>query len=54
MENSEKHQLYNIRKVFKVSGRKKILEKGLTLEQAQRFVQNSEKSTRSMITFIKQ
>jgi len=47
----ETQQLYYVAKVFYVSGRKKILEKNLTLEEARRVVNSYPNSKRSMVIY---
>jgi hypothetical protein len=45
---------YKVVKIFRVSRRHQILEKGLTLEEAKRIVQSFPDSNRSMVVFYKQ
>jgi len=45
---------YKVVKVFRVSGRRKVLEKNLTKEEAQRVVNSYPNSNRSMVVFSKQ
>jgi hypothetical protein len=45
---------YKVFKIFRVSGRKQILAKNLTREQAQRLVQSYPDSSRSMVCFTAQ
>lgn len=49
-----KEQLYKVVKVFRVSLRRKVLNRNLTLEEAQRIVRSYPDSSRSMIVFSKQ
>lgn len=51
MENSSR---YKVVKVFRVSGRRQILERGLTEKEAQRVVQSFPDSNRSMVIYTKQ
>jgi hypothetical protein len=55
MKKTEKKYIgtYKVVQIFKVSGRRKILERGLTIEQAQRFTERYESSS-SMVVFYKQ
>ena len=46
--------MYKVVKVFKVSGRREIIERGLTMEQAKRVVNSYPNSNRSMVVFTKQ
>jgi hypothetical protein len=45
---------YKVVKIFRISGRRQILERGLTLEQAKRVVERNENNQNSMIVFYKQ
>ena len=56
MENSKKNYVgtYNVVKIFKVSRRRKIIESGLTKEEAMRVVNRYPDSSRSMVVFMKQ
>lgn len=45
---------YKVVKVFRISARKKILERGLTLDEAKRVVKRFPNSTRSMVFFTQQ
>ena len=45
---------YNVVQIFKVSNRRKILERGLTKEEAVRVVNRYPDSSRSMVVFMKQ
>ena len=46
--------MYKVVKVFKVSGRREIIERGLTIEQAKRVVISYPNSKISMVVFTKQ
>jgi len=46
--------MYKVVKVFKVSGRREIIERGLTIEQAKRVVNSYPDSNTSMVVFTKQ
>jgi len=46
--------MYKVVKVFKVSGRREIIERGLTIEQAKRVVNRYPYSNKSMVVFTKQ
>lgn len=48
------NQKYKVVKIFRVSGRRKILERNLTREEAMRVVNRYPDSTRSMVVFYKQ
>lgn len=45
---------YKVTKVFKISARREIVERGLTREEAKRVVNNSPSSKNSMLVFEKQ
>ena len=45
---------YKVYKVFRVSGRRQIIARNLTREQAQRLVNSFPDSDRSMVVFDKQ
>ena len=45
---------YKVVKVFRVSGRKHVLRRGLTREEAMRLVLSYPNSSRSMVVFMKQ
>ena len=47
-------ETYKVVKIFRVSRRHEILEKGLTLDQAKRLVNSYPDSSRSMVVFYKQ
>ena len=51
---SEKIQLYKVVKFFRVSGRRKILRRGLTRDEAKRVVNSYPDSNRSLVGFEKQ
>jgi hypothetical protein len=56
MQTQEKKYIgtYKVVKIFKVSHRKQILEKNLTLEEAKRLVNSFPDSNTSMVVFYKQ
>jgi len=45
---------YNVVKIFRVSRRRQILERGLTRDEAVRIVNRFPDSSRSMVVFMKQ
>ena len=45
---------YKVYKVFRVSGRREIISRNLTRDQAQRLVKSFPDSNRSMVVFDKQ
>jgi hypothetical protein len=45
---------YKVVKIFKVSGRREVVESGLTLDQAKRVVNSYPDRNTSMVVFIKQ
>jgi len=45
---------YKVVKLFRVSNRRQVIERGLTREEAQRVVTRYPDSTRSMVVFCKQ
>lgn len=45
---------YKVVKLFRVSNRRQVIERGLTREEAQRVVNRYPDSTRSMVVFCKQ
>ncbi len=45
---------YKVVKIFKVSGRRSVIERGLTKGEAQRVVKRFPDSSRSMVVFYKQ
>lgn len=45
---------YKVVRIYRVSGRHEILEKGLTKEEAMRVVNRYPDSSRSMVVFAKQ
>lgn len=47
-------QLYKVVKLFRVSGRRQIIQKNLTREEAMRLVNSYPDSNRSMVVFFKQ
>jgi hypothetical protein len=54
MDNKIYIGTYKVFKVFRKSGRKQILSRGLTLEGAKRKVNSYPDSARSMVCFTKQ
>lgn len=48
------NQLYKVVKLFRVSGRRQIIEKNLTRDEAMRVVNRYPDSNRSMVVFTKQ
>lgn len=51
---SDKIQLYKVVKFFRVSGRRQILRRGLTRDEAKRVVNSYPDSNRSLVGFEKQ
>lgn len=49
-----KEETYKVVKIFRVSQRRQILGRGLTIDQAKRLVNSYPNSTRSMVVFTKQ
>lgn len=45
---------YKVYKIFRVSNRRQIIRRGLTIEEAKRLVNSYPNSTRSMVVFSKQ
>ena len=45
---------YKVLRIFRVSRRREVLERGLTLEEAKRVVDRYPDSSRSMVVFYKQ
>jgi len=45
--------MYKVVKIFRVSGRREIIERGLTIEQAKRVVISYPDSKKSMVVFEK-
>jgi hypothetical protein len=45
---------YKVVKVFRVSGRREVIGRGLTLEEAKRITKLFPNSSRSMVVFMKQ
>jgi hypothetical protein len=45
---------YKVVKIFRVSSRREVLERGLTREEAKRLVNSYPNSNRSMVVFMKQ
>jgi hypothetical protein len=56
MNNDNKTYIgtYKVYKVFRKSARKQVIERGLTLEEAQRLVRSFPNSNRSMVVYTKQ
>lgn len=51
---TEKELFYKVVKIFRVSGRRQVLQRGLTLDQAQSLVKSYPSSKNSMVSFFKQ
>lgn len=47
-------ELYKVVKVFRISGRREVIRRGLTLDEAKRLVNSYPDSNRSMVVFTKQ
>lgn len=45
---------YKVVKIFRVSSRRQVLERNLTIEEAKRVVNRYPDSSRSMVVFMKQ
>ena len=45
---------YKVHKVFRISGRRQLIESNLTREEAKRVVNRYPDSTRSMVVFTRQ
>lgn len=56
MQTTEKKYIgtYKVYKIFRVSMRRKIIRRGLTIDDAKRLVNSYPNSTRSMVVFSKQ
>lgn len=56
MKEEEKKYIgpYKVVKIYRISGRRQVLERGLTKEEAERVVQRHENSSKSMVVFYKQ
>jgi len=56
MQTTEKKYIgtYKVYKIFRVSHRRKIIRRGLTIDEAKRLVNSYPDSTRSMVVFSKQ
>ena len=56
MDNSEKKYIgtYKVVKLFRISGRKQIIKRGLTIDEAKRVVNSYPDSSRSIVIFTKQ
>lgn len=56
MQTTEKTYIgtYKVYKIFRVSNRRQIIRRGLTIEEAKRLVNSYPNSTRSMVVFSKQ
>lgn len=56
MQTTEKKYIgtYKVYKIFRVSMRRKIIRRGLTIDEAKRLVNSYPNSTRSMVVFSKQ
>lgn len=51
---STNEERYKVVKIFRVSGRRQVLRRNLTREEAKRVVNSYPDSTRSMVVFYKQ
>jgi len=56
MHNEEKTYIgtYKVVKIFRVSKRRKVIERGLTMDEAKRVVNSFPNSEKSMVVFMKQ
>jgi len=56
MQTTEKKYIgtYKVYKIFRVSHRRQIIRRGLTIDEAKRLVNSYPNSTRSMVVFSKQ
>ena len=45
---------YKVVKIFRVSRRREVIERGLTMEEAKRLVNSHPNNSRSMVVFMKQ
>ncbi len=56
MQNTEKKYIgtYKVVKLFRVSQRREVLRRGLTLDEARSVVNSYKDSSRSMVVFYKQ
>ena len=56
MNQEEKQYIgtYKVVKIFRISGRRQVLRKGLTREEAKRVVNSYPNSNKSMVVFMKQ
>lgn len=56
MQTTEKNYTgtYKVYKIFRVSHRRQIIRRGLTIDEAKRLVNSYPNSTRSMVVFSKQ
>lgn len=56
MQTTEKTYIgtYKVYKIFRVSMRREIIRRGLTIDEAKRLVNSYPNSTRSMVVFSKQ
>jgi hypothetical protein len=48
------HDKYKVVKIFRVSGRRQVLERNLTRDEAMRVVNRYPDSSRSMVVFFRQ
>lgn len=55
MQNEKKYiGTYKVVKMFRISMKRKVLRRGLTIEEAKRVVNSYPNSSRSMVVFYKQ
>ena len=45
---------YKVMKIFRISARRQVIKRGLTLEEAKQLVNSCPDSSRSMVVFTKQ
>jgi ribosomal protein L7/L12 len=45
---------YKVMKIFRISSRRQVIKRGLTLEEAKQLVNSCPDSSRSMVVFTKQ
>jgi hypothetical protein len=50
--NTKHTRKYNVVKIFRVSGRRQVLERNLTEDEARRCVQRYPSSSRSMVVYF--
>lgn len=56
MHNEEKTYIgtYKVVKIFRVSKRREVIERGLTMDEAKRLVKSFPNNGKSMVVFMKQ